>query len=135
MSPRRRRHWPAASVALVALVAAIVSIAPADALASWSIVPSPNNGTNDNDLLGVSCASARSCKAVGFYTNEIGVNQTLIESWNGISWSVVPSPDNGTAYNVLIGVSCRRAGKSCTAVGDYYNTSLRTYRSLIESNG
>ena len=160
VSPRRRRHWPAAGGVLVALVAAIVSIAPADALASWSIVPSPNNGTginvldgvscprtrsctavgyshdasrgadqtliesgtgsswsivpspnngtNDNDLLGVSCASARSCKAVGFSTNAVGVNQTLIESWNGISWSIDTSPDNGTAYNVLDGVSCRR---------------------------
>lgn len=47
----------------------------------WSIVSSPNNGTND-ELSGVSCASATSCEAVGYYynTNE-GLWQTVIESY------------------------------------------------------
>ena len=99
---------------------------------SWSIVPSPSNGTGDNDLLGVSCAAASSCQAVGF-SDFAGVHRTLIESWNGTSWSIAPSPNNGTSYNILDGVSCRAKGRSCQAVGYYYDTSLGATQTLIES--
>jgi hypothetical protein len=102
----------------------------------WLIVPSPNIGTGDGGFMDVSCASANSCEAVGLYFNtSLGSYQTLIESWNGVSWVIVPSPDHSTGYNVLDGVSCLRASRSsCQAVGYYYNTSLNTYLSLIESN-
>jgi hypothetical protein len=103
---------------------------------SWSITSSPDVGTGQNGFIGVACSSARFCEAVGLsFNTSLGAYQTLIESWNGSSWSIVPSPNNGTAYNVLEGVSCRPAGRSCTAVGNYDNTDLNTYRSLIESNG
>ena len=46
-----------------------------------------------------------------------------------------PSPNNGTGYNVLAAVSCRRAARSCQAVGNYLNTSLGTYQTLTESSG
>lgn len=102
---------------------------------SWSITASPDVGTNQNGFFRVSCSSPSFCEAVGLYFNTgVRAYQTLIESWNGSSWSIVPSPNNGTAYNILEGVSCRPAGRSCTAVGGYYNTNLGTYRSLIESN-
>jgi hypothetical protein len=99
---------------------------------SWSIVPSPDNGTGDNDLLGVSCVAVSSCQAVGF-SNIDGVDHTLIESWNGTSWSIVPSPDNGTAYNILDGMSCQAVSRSCQAVGYYYSSSLGAVQTLIES--
>ena len=103
---------------------------------SWSIVPSPDIGNNVNDLLGVSCQSTHSCQAVGLYLDQsLGQYQTLIESWNGASWTIVPSPNNGTGYNVLAAVSCRRTAQSCQAVGNYYDTSLGVYKSLIESTG
>ena len=103
---------------------------------AWSIVRSPNIGTNVNDLLGVSCRSLDSCQAVGLYFNtSLHDYQTLTESWNGHIWSIVPSANDGTAYNVLAAVSCRPKRGSCTAVGDYYNTSLATYQTLIESTG
>ena len=98
----------------------------------WSIVPSPDNGTRDNDLLGVSCTTVRSCQAVGF-SDIGGVDRTLIESWDGTNWSIVPSPDKGTAYNILDGVSCHAASGSCQAVGYYYDASLGTTQTLIES--
>jgi hypothetical protein len=102
----------------------------------WSLVPSPDNGTSVNDLLGVSCQSTDSCQAVGLYLDQnLGQYQTLVESWNGTSWKIVPSPDNGTDYNVLAAVSCRRTARSCQAVGNYFNTSLGDYQSLIETSG
>ena len=95
---------------------------------SWSIVTSPNTSTTQkNWLQGVSCTSATACMAVGSY-NTGSYNQTLIEQWNGTSWSIVTSPNASTTQdNTLFGVSCTSAS-SCTAVGAYnsgtYNQTL-----------
>ena len=83
---------------------------------SWSIIASPNTSTSESNYLnGVTCASASDCWAVGdYYTgNEY---RTLIERWNGISWSIVISPNNTNAYNQLYGVVCAAASE-CWAVG------------------
>ena len=81
----------------------------------WSVVPSPNPGAAGSirDLSGVSCVSAAVCTATG---SSVG-NQalTLIESWNGTRWRVVPSPSRGNA-SYLTGVSCASAS-ACTATG------------------
>ena len=87
---------------------------------AWSAVTSPTPG-NYGGLSGVSCTSARSCVAVGDYSNGTGsaasiLPRTLVESWNGAAWSVVPGPSPSVAY--LYGVSCASA-RSCKAVGDY----------------
>jgi hypothetical protein len=95
----------------------------------WSVVPSGNHITYQNQLNGVSCRSASSCVAVGFGQNSNRVEQTLIESWNGSRWSMVPSPNAGTEDNVLNGVSCVSA-TFCVAVGDQdalANTLIETW--------
>ena len=100
---------------------------------TWSVVPSPNRGhRNWDSLYGVSCVSATACTAVGAYQDR-PVNRTLIESWDGTSWSVVPSPNRGPVsyINDLNGVSCASAA-ACTAVGSYTNNS-GAQRTLIES--
>ncbi len=83
---------------------------------AWSVVSSPDLGTKDDDLNGVSCTSATSCVAVGYYVDASNAEQTLVESWNGASWSTVSSPDDGSALNQLAGVSCTTAA-ACMAVG------------------
>jgi hypothetical protein len=99
---------------------------------NWSIVPSPNTSTTqDNDLYGVSCTSASACTAVGeYYTGSY--DQTLIEQWNGTTWSIVASPNTTTTQdNVLYGVSCTSASASaCTAAGYASNGSYQ--QTLIE---
>src|SRR5438874_940226 len=68
---------------------------------SWSIVDSPNPGTSYNGLNRVVVPSANDIWAVGRYTHDdSGYAQTLIEHWNGSSWSIVPSPNPG-ANNLL----------------------------------
>lgn len=81
------------------------------------------------DLTGVTCLSATACTAVGRINGPARV-QTLIETWNGTTWKVVPSPNEGpaAAYNYLDGVSCVSA-RDCTAVGTYGNVS----KTLIET--
>ncbi|HET9075698.1 MAG TPA: hypothetical protein VFN68_02110 [Acidimicrobiales bacterium] len=89
---------------------------------AWSIVASPDtSATEDNNLAAVSCVSASSCTAVGYYlTGPNGLrHQTLIERWDGSAWSIVASPDtSATDDNELNGVSCVSAS-SCIAVGSY----------------
>ena len=57
----------------------------------------------------VSCTSATNCVAVGhFDTGPTGdqVAHTLIETWDGTSWTIATSPDVGTVTNDLRSVSC-----------------------------
>ena len=100
---------------------------------SWSIVPSPDVGTNGNFLNAVSCVSASSCTAVGQYATSGGFPElTLIESWDGTKWSIVPSPNrNPKESNSLHAVSCA-AARSCVAVGEYPNKK-NLASTLIES--
>ena len=85
----------------------------------WSIVTSPNTSpTQNNYLSGVSCTSPAACTAVGFQSTA-STEQTLIESWNGSAWSIVPSPNTSPSeVNLLLGVSCS-SSSACTAVGSY----------------
>jgi hypothetical protein len=80
-------------------------------------------------LTGVSCVSASFCTAVGAYAPP-NRYLPLAESWNGTTWSIVPSPHKGT-FSPFNGVSCVSAS-ACTAVG-VYATKLGGSRTLIES--
>jgi hypothetical protein len=92
----------------------------------WSIIPSPDQGSNTSYLNGVSCTSATFCVAVG---GSLGaVQTTLVESWDGTAWSIIPSPDQGSANNLLTAVSCTDA-TNCMAVG--YEGSVD--QTLVES--
>jgi hypothetical protein len=86
----------------------------------WSIISSPNTppGTSPSDQLeGVSCLSASFCFSVGG-SYGIGPERTLIEQWNGSTWSIVPSPNTSPSIgSYLVAVSCVTA-TFCMAVGN-----------------
>jgi hypothetical protein len=89
----------------------------------WSIVKSPNinSGQQQHSVDDVTCVSASDCWAVGWYVNDQYILQTIIERWNGSTWSVVPSRNTSTThYNLLSAVTCTSAA-DCWAVGYYYN--------------
>jgi hypothetical protein len=98
---------------------------------AWSVVSSPNPlGSQNNFLNGVTCVSANDCWAVGdYYIGLPGtVHQTLIEHYDGASWSIVNSPNTASnEQNVLYGVSCA-AANDCWTVGS--NDSR--HKTLIE---
>jgi hypothetical protein len=83
----------------------------------WTIIPSPNrtnlpspNAGNSNVLNAVEAISATNVWAVGRTgINGFNGSGSLIEHWNGGSWSIVPSPDaispTFNFFNVLNGVS------------------------------
>jgi len=90
---------------------------------AWSIVSSPSvTGAEGDRLAGVSCVSASNCFAVGNMSTASAV-KTLVEHWNGKTWTVMASPNGaGVAVNAswLLAVSCGSAS-SCFAVGYYYS--------------
>ena len=101
---------------------------------AWSIAPSPNGAAGQwNGLFGVSCTSASACTAVGAYdvVDPTVSELTLVEQWNGMTWSIVPSPNTSATQDndLLKGVSCTSAS-ACTAVG-YDGTSGQT---LVETS-
>src|SRR5207249_206434 len=103
---------------------------------SWTIVTSPNaSGSQNNVLSSVTCVSAAECWAAGYATNGNTTGSgydTLIERWNGTSWSVVTSPNTGTGQsNRLLGVTCV-SSTECWAVGYSYIGSDADARTLIE---
>src|SRR5262249_43831250 len=97
---------------------------------AWSIVPSPNVGTNNNQLAGVAAISSNNVWAVGSYANDSDVFQTLVEHWDGSTWSVVPSPNMGTNGDGLKGVTAI-SSSNIWAVGYYANASA-VEQTLVE---
>jgi hypothetical protein len=81
----------------------------------WSVLHSGDRGTGDNVLNGVTCVSLTDCFGVGYYTTTSGVQQPMIERWNGTIWGVLPTPTVGQ-YSMLNSVSCISA-TDCVAVG------------------
>src|ERR1700722_6320196 len=83
---------------------------------TWSLISIGLAGTSST-LNAVSCSGPSACTAVGNFAPNISCGpfppcgqvyqETLIESWNGSVWSIVPSP-NAPSFlaNELTSVSC-----------------------------
>src|SRR5262249_55335171 len=86
---------------------------------SWTVQPTPNPaGATSSELIDVTCVSSSQCIAVGDYFNAAGVDVALVETWNGASWTIQPTPNPaGATATLLRRVSCTTA-TACTAVGN-----------------
>jgi hypothetical protein len=71
----------------------------------WKVVPSPNVGSLTNRLNAVAATSSDDVWAVGSYDDTPNHEQTLIEHWDGVAWSIVPSPNLQNASNALYGIA------------------------------
>ena len=90
----------------------------------WQVQPSPNPAGAALAAFGpVSCVSPSACMGVGSATDSTGEeNFTLAESWNGTSWTILPTPSPGSFIDTLNGVSCT-AVTACMAVGAFDGTT------------
>ena len=107
------------------------SVTP-DCASLWTIVDSPNVGFGGSFLLGVASVAQNDVWAIGYYTDSMAVEQTLIEHWDGVRWSVVASPDVGTtgsAHNRLHGIAAVSAN-DIWAVG-YFQPIATSQRSTL----
>ena len=103
----------------------------------WAIQPTPiPAGSPQAQLSAVSCASATSCTAVGFYYVDAGGNSgPLAEHWNGARWAIqhVPLPALASG-GTLRGVSCPTTS-DCTAAGSYDTFNQNTGLFAARWNG
>jgi hypothetical protein len=99
----------------------------------WTTVPSPNDPTAQVDVLqGVAAVSPTDIWAVGYATVNVGPPQdTLIEHWNGHTWSIVSSPNGGVSDNTLTSVTAI-SSTDVWAVGNYFNTTTNHHALLTE---
>ncbi|HUN34848.1 MAG TPA: hypothetical protein VMU95_22830 [Trebonia sp.] len=103
---------------------------------AWTVqsITSPST-TQGSQLTGVSCTSATSCSAVGWYTSSAvptdGQMLTVAETWDGTAWTLESSP-NPSGDSLLQGVSCG-ASQVCTAVGETQDPGGSTQTTLIET--
>jgi hypothetical protein len=68
---------------------------------AWSVVPSPDVADVSNFLTGVNALTSDDAWAVGWWRDEPGSGyaQTLTLHWDGSTWAIVPSPNQGTDDN------------------------------------
>jgi hypothetical protein len=77
---------------------------------TWSVVPSPNVGPNSiyqsNRLFGLTANSPTDIYAFGSYfaADGSGHQMTLLLHWDGVSWTIIPSPNptNGVFLSDLL---------------------------------
>jgi len=98
---------------------------------SWVVAPSPNVGTLHNGLAGVAGSSGRDVWAVGRYEPPVGQERTLTLHWNGGSWRVVRSANQGLYHNELDAVVDVRPN-DVWAVGHYDLHRSITDEALVE---
>jgi hypothetical protein len=70
----------------------------------WTAFPLPNVGPNINSLFGVSMLSDGEAWAVGYFIDAAFHEETLVEHFDGSTWTVVPAPSPGARQNILYGV-------------------------------
>ena len=103
----------------------------------WSIVSSPNpsNGAGAfNTLTGVSGFSSTDLYAVGFFNNPSasGEPETLVEHFDGTTWSIISSPTQGLAQH-LNGVFALPRTKRVWAVGASSNPGVDPETGLLQT--
>jgi hypothetical protein len=106
---------------------------------TWTQVPSPSpaSPTRNNLLAGVAATSATDAWAVGKYHNHAArQDQTLIEHWNGTTWTQVPSPNPSPprSSNQLTAVAATSASNAW-AVGKYFTRGPATLSFAEHWNG
>jgi hypothetical protein len=85
-------------------LAVVMSVAPAEAAATWTRVASPNRGSVASVLQDVAMVPGTTTAwAVGYYyDSNLAANRTMTQRFNGTSWSIVPSVNaSSTGYSQL----------------------------------
>lgn len=97
--------------------------------AAWSVIPSSSPGSYFNELLGSTALGTDDVWAAGLTSMDAFSSATLIEHWDGMSWTTVSSPSLAT-NNQLLGMSS--SGDTLWAVGRDGPTG--TWSTLIEES-
>lgn len=99
---------------------------------AWSIVASANAaGSITDDLFALAARSASDIWTVGnFFNGNTGGTNTLALHWNGLAWTLIPTPVARGLDDELFGVSVVPSTATAWAVG-YYQDFSNKYATLI----
>jgi hypothetical protein len=100
---------------------------------AWTMVPSPSPSNGSDYLGGVTGITSSDVWAVGDQNNsklKEDSGSSLIEHYDGRTWSVVPSPNPGTGHTILRAVA-GSAANDVWAVGFYKPDPSSTDRTLV----
>ncbi len=107
---------------------------------TWSLDSSPSLSTSAsqyNQTTAVSCGSQSFCVATGFYYDG-AVDQSLLLTWNGSTWSLDSSPLLSTSSsqynNTATSVSCV-SPSFCVVVGYFTNSAGNSQNFVFTWNG
>ncbi len=91
-------------------------------------------GATAGEMQSVHCLSKTSCLAAGSYANGSGTF-SLVESWNGTSWSIQTTPNpSGASESMFKGISCNVV-TACIAVGSSVKSGTRTSMAELGNSG
>jgi plastocyanin len=96
----------------------------------WITVPVPAPGTGAAYLRGVGGVSGTDVWAAGYWITTSGLSKTLIEHYDGISWTIVTSP-NPPSLASYLGTVAAVATNDVWVAGHYLDNS-GVYRTLVE---
>ena len=130
--PAKRILWALFAPVLAGALIGIPGGAAASACVSGTGTQPPNPGSAYDTLSGVAVLSRCNVWAVGSYNDgNTDQDQTLIEHWDGSSWTQVASPNpGGSAENDLFGVAAVSA-TNIWAVGSYLNVAAGQTQTLV----
>ncbi len=100
----------------------------------WNVVASPNVGLGGNYLTAVDTIAADNIWAVGYYTSSLGLEQALIEQWDGRRWTVV-SGVNTNGNSRLLGVVALAANDLWAVGYQQPVTATRPLTLILHWNG
>lgn len=86
------------------------------------------------DLTAVTSLSAKNAWAVGYHTSP-GGDKTLIEHWNGVAWTTVPSPNPGGVHGTWLSSIDAVSAKDIWAVGNYGLTASSWQTLVVHWDG
>ena len=99
---------------------------------SWSIVSTPNPGSFNTDLTGVSAISTSDVWAVGVYQiDSAGDVNTFAEHWDGTRWTLSTSTVSPSSVSILTAVTAVSTS-DVWAVGMYFDSNLSQFSTLVE---
>ena len=96
----------------------------------WVIMNVPTPGASGAYLRGVGGVSGTDVWAAGYWITTSGLSNTLIEHYDGTSWTIVPSPNPPSSASYL-GTVAAVATNDVWVAGHYLDNS-GIYRTLVE---
>lgn len=75
----------------------------------WSTIPGLDPGDANNNISALAAVASDDVWAVGHYSDNPGVDRSLVMHWDGTSWNVVPSPSPGAQRNQITSVAALSA--------------------------